>query len=42
MRSGFGQKEDCNGFSVLAPDPGLRIVHADAGGIDVANQGHYV
>jgi len=27
---------------VAAADPGLRIVHANAGGIDVGNESHYV
>ena len=27
---------------VAAADPGLTIVHANAGGIDVSNESHYV
>jgi hypothetical protein len=27
---------------VVAADPGLTVVHADAGGIDVGNESHYV
>ena len=30
------------GRRVAAADPGLRIVHANAGGIDVGNESHYV
>lgn len=30
------------GRQVAAADPGLRIVHANAGGIDVGNESHYV
>ena len=30
------------GRRVAAADPGLTIVHADAGGIDVGNESHYV
>src|SRR6267154_3522761 len=30
------------GRRVAAADPGLAIVHANAGGIDVGNESHYV
>ena len=30
------------GRQVAAADPGLTIVHANAGGIDVGNESHYV
>ena len=30
------------GRRVAAADPGLTIVHANAGGIDVGNESHYV
>jgi hypothetical protein len=30
------------GRQIAAADPGLTIVHANAGGIDVGNESHYV